>query len=39
MRVINIQGLSLKKDNVLVYERNRDIERVNKNVRNEMTTT
>lgn len=39
MRVINIQGLSLKKDNVLVYERNRDIERVNKNARNEMTTT
>lgn len=39
MRVINIQGLSLKKDNMLVYERSRDIERVNENARNEMTTT
>lgn len=39
MRVINIQGLSLKKDNMLVYERSRGIERVNENARNEMTTT
>ena len=39
MRVINIQDLSLKKDNMLVYERSRDIERINENARNEMTAT
>lgn len=39
MRVINIQGLSVKKDKMLVYERSRDIEPVNENARNEMTTT
>ena len=39
MRVINIQDLSLKKDNMLVYERSRDTERINENARNEMTAT
>lgn len=39
MRVINIQDLSLKIDNMLVYERSRDIERINENARNEMTAT